>query len=535
MIKGSEMDKAIIYVRVSTEDQRKGYSVETQRKDLKSYAEANNLEVLKPFEESRSGWKERARVEFYKMVEFIKENQDVKHIIAREVKRLYRNIDDPAELFRELKGLGVWIHTLNDEPFNIDNPSHYKRIADHKREAIKAEEDSAEKSHLVQVSFKDMIEKGKYPSMAPVGYINNPIAKTIEVDEKRAPMIKKLFERYATGNYGMDDIYHYAKNIGLTNKKRNKETGAIEEGRPLGRADIRVILQNIFYYGTFEWKGKRYDNKGNYKPIITKKLFDRCERVRDGRVPHRQKYGSKNYLFKGLLKCSVCGWSLLAETQTKTNSAGEKINYTYYRCSGAYRTEFGKHKKEDKKLYVKEEILEDLIKLNLDTFVDAHKKGLEYIKKTIPDTIKAMQQSSAGDLKSLKEQKTKLESKKDDIVSAYGCEEDEDMRDDLKKLRIKISQQIEEINCELARIEEETTDFVDEGLRCIEQCKDLKQKYLQADLYDKRILLNSVYRTIIVNEDKMLDFQYNEPFKSLYEEELFEEVHADGEKVLPNY
>ena len=65
-------DKTIAYIRVSTEEQeREGYSIPSQKKDCQQYADKNNLEIVQQFVEARSGWKERARVEFYKMLEFI--------------------------------------------------------------------------------------------------------------------------------------------------------------------------------------------------------------------------------------------------------------------------------------------------------------------------------------------------------------------------------------------------------------------------------------------------------------------------------
>ena len=44
-------EKAIIYVRVSTEDQKKRYSPEAQQADLIAYAEKKKFEVAKVFEE----------------------------------------------------------------------------------------------------------------------------------------------------------------------------------------------------------------------------------------------------------------------------------------------------------------------------------------------------------------------------------------------------------------------------------------------------------------------------------------------------
>lgn len=42
---------------------------------------------------------------------------------------------------------------------------------------------------------------GKYQTKAPVGYLN--VNKDIIVDSERAPLVKKMFEMYATMYFGL--------------------------------------------------------------------------------------------------------------------------------------------------------------------------------------------------------------------------------------------------------------------------------------------------------------------------------------------
>ena len=55
-----------------------------------------------------------------------------------------------------------------------------------------------------------------------------------------APIIAKLFEWYATGNYSLKALTEKAPAAGLTNRT---------SGRPLVRAKIHQILQNPIYCG----------------------------------------------------------------------------------------------------------------------------------------------------------------------------------------------------------------------------------------------------------------------------------------------
>ena len=56
--------KAVIYARVSSDEQQKeGFSIPAQIDLLKSYAEKNNIEVVKVYEESQTA-KQAGRAKF---------------------------------------------------------------------------------------------------------------------------------------------------------------------------------------------------------------------------------------------------------------------------------------------------------------------------------------------------------------------------------------------------------------------------------------------------------------------------------------
>jgi hypothetical protein len=118
---------------------------------------------------------------------------------------------------------------------------------------------------------KGMIEKarqGHWPTVAPVGYRNNLATHRIEPDPERAPIIAKLFEWYASGEYSLKALTKKAAAVGLTNR-----TG----GTPLVKAKIHQLLQNPIYHGDFYWLGQLH--QGVHKPIISRDLFARVQDV----------------------------------------------------------------------------------------------------------------------------------------------------------------------------------------------------------------------------------------------------------------
>jgi DNA invertase Pin-like site-specific DNA recombinase len=80
------MDKIIIYARVSSKEQEsEGYSIPAQIKLLEEMA-FTDVETAK----------KAGRTQFGKMIEFIKENPSVKHVLVEKTDRLLRNISDYA-------------------------------------------------------------------------------------------------------------------------------------------------------------------------------------------------------------------------------------------------------------------------------------------------------------------------------------------------------------------------------------------------------------------------------------------------------
>src|SRR3972149_5920840 len=86
------MEQAVLWARVSTKEQsEEGYSLDAQVKMLRDYAIKNNLRIIKQFivPESASGKQERKS--FQEMLQYLRENPKIKHILFEKVDRATRN------------------------------------------------------------------------------------------------------------------------------------------------------------------------------------------------------------------------------------------------------------------------------------------------------------------------------------------------------------------------------------------------------------------------------------------------------------
>jgi DNA invertase Pin-like site-specific DNA recombinase len=95
------MTKAIIYARVSSVTDRQ--NTDRQVNDLSSYAEANNIEVVKVFAEHISGGKRNAdRPVLMQALEFAKLNA-IDIVLLSELSRLGRSVYELQEIIKDLR------------------------------------------------------------------------------------------------------------------------------------------------------------------------------------------------------------------------------------------------------------------------------------------------------------------------------------------------------------------------------------------------------------------------------------------------
>ena len=169
-------------------------------------------------------------------------------------------------------------------------------------------------SENVRRGMREKIRRGVYPHKPPLGYLNEPRLRTIEVHQQKAPLVRRLFETYATGRYNFDQMAELAAKWGLLSHQE----------KPLARSMIPKILADRFYIGFFDWAGEEYE--GTHERFISEELFDRVQKVLAdrGRGRYQTKKQRQPLAFLGLVRCDECGASVTAERQK---------GHHYYRCT----------------------------------------------------------------------------------------------------------------------------------------------------------------------------------------------------------
>ncbi len=320
--------KAIILARVSTKDQEDGYSIDAQKYRLQEYCVRRELEILKTFEFSESstiGNRDR----FKEAIEFAKKQKEIIAIIADKVDRLQRSYKETPMLNDLIDREKIELHFYTENcVIHKNSTSQEKMMWNMFVMMAQSYVDSLRDN--VNRSIAQKLREGQWISIAPIGYLHEKGSKNgrekgkILLDEMRAPFIKKLFEEYATGNYTIPMLVDKTKNWGLKNARGNQGY--------LSRSHIYSIITNPFYYGVMRVQktGKEYPHI--YPPIITKELFDQCQKIRLGWNKKPFKWGSKEFLFRGIIQCATTGKLVSSVTQKKTYNSGKTAEWTYLRC-----------------------------------------------------------------------------------------------------------------------------------------------------------------------------------------------------------
>ncbi len=296
------MRQAVVYARVSSKDQeREGYSVPAQLKFLRAYAGSHDFEIVREFIDVETA-KCSGRKQFGEMVRFLGENPACRVILVEKTDRLYRNFRDCVTL----EDLDIEIHLPKEgQVISKDAKSQAKLV--HGIQLVIARNYIENLRDEVRKGMREKAEQGIYPSRPPLGYRNNKVQRTIEVDPDSAPIAQRLFELYATGRYSLASL---------------REAIVRESGKVYSKWHLEKLLKNPFYIGRFNWEGKSYE--GTHLPLVSVEVFDQVQGVFRGHCrPKTRKY---EFAFSGLLKCAYDNCAVTAELK--------KNKYTYYRCTG---------------------------------------------------------------------------------------------------------------------------------------------------------------------------------------------------------
>lgn len=473
--------KAILLARVSTEEQNTG----GQLIKLKEYADRKGLEYTAEdiFDFDESAYK-ADRKKFDEVIRILKSKKEKIALCCDKIDRLVRNFLIHLPVIDELRRAGnVELHFPSDN-IVLSNQSPAADLFRFNMGVSLAQYYSDSIRDNVNRAIYKLIKSGKVLGKAVYGYKNITIdeeTKTVEVETYEAQVVLKLYEWYATEAYSMKELVQKAKQ---------------ELNATLAKSKIGRILEDKFYIGIATYKKTGLEYPHVYEKIVPDYLFNKVQEIKYSRTQWdgKGKYAGKEFYYRALIKCTVCGYSVSPEEQRGKN---------YYVC-----TQYGgKHGAK----YVAESVL-------TDEFAKAFEKLTlsEETAKRVMDDLKKLNQDNlaiSGDLiNQLHADQTKLKLRKSKLYDDYadaGITRDF-YEDKLKQYDLELSR----IEDKLSKIEKVDKEFYLTAGYVIQLAKHSTELFKRSEPEERRLLIKTVLLNVRWNGEK-LQHDYLEPFNLL--------------------
>ena len=309
--------RVTFYARVSSESDEQLNSLGNQVSYYEEFIRKNSAWEYVPgyVDEGLSAATTKKREDFHRMVEDGKAGLfDL--IITKEITRFARNTLDSILYTRELLSAGVGVFFQNDNINTFDEDSELRLTI---MSGI-AQDELRKLSSRVKFGHAQAIKKSVVLGNSRIfGYVKD--GGRLVIDEDEAPMVRELFDLYATGEYSMKQIETLFWDKGYRN----------HNGKKIAHTTMSGMISNPKYKGYYvgnkvkvidlftkkqkflppeEWVMFK-DESGEIVPaIVEEALWDRANAVlkkRSEDVKGRQGICNHANLLTGKLYCTHCG------------------------------------------------------------------------------------------------------------------------------------------------------------------------------------------------------------------------------------
>ena len=300
--------KAYGYIRVSTEAQVDGASLDVQKEAICNHCAANNLKLVKIYADPGISAKTANRAGLREMLSDIK---DKKHgadvVLAYSSNRMSRDTASFfGDIFSVLRQHKVELRFIQE---NASSNTAQGRLTQNLG-IVLGQFDNDIKSETVGDNMHSVAAEGWNQSTPPLGFSTTTV--TVGTKEhsmlipdnthNRATIVKDMLQRFSKGDMTVTELSAYATKKGLLSKN----------GNPLKYKQVERMLRNPAYAGFIQSMRLTDEKrvKARWNGFINEETYDRNLAILDGKKTRncKRKYNKANSTFplKGLLLCPHC-------------------------------------------------------------------------------------------------------------------------------------------------------------------------------------------------------------------------------------
>ncbi len=339
-----------LYLRLSQEDERQGesLSIENQRTILRKYALEHGFQIYDEYIDDGISGTTFQRPSVQRLLDDAKTGV-INTIIVKDLSRFGRNYIEVGQYIDYVfPAFGIRFIAIQD---NVDTENRDSGTMEMMPIMnVFNEWHAANTSKKIRAVKRAHAIEGKFStSRTPYGYLKGTDEKkTFQIDPETAPVVKRIFEMYASGispdkiaaKFNEEDIPSAGRIAFLrTGRKYNNNEHPYWE-----QATIRPILKNIAYLGhlaqqkftSVSYKNHKVIRKdqsdwvivyNTHEPIISQELWDKVQERMKSRARGRRMHMGVTHPLSGFLYCADCGGKL-------------KMGYVWDKKKNDYRYNF---------------------------------------------------------------------------------------------------------------------------------------------------------------------------------------------------
>ena len=455
--------RVVYYARVSTDKDDQLNSLENQQNYFEEMITENKNWVFAGgyIDEGISGTAVKNRDKFLKMIEDATLGK-IDMIVTKEISRFSRNTVDSIKYTEYLLKQGVIVYFLSDNLNTIQEDSEFRLTI----MSSLAQDEVRKLSERVKFGVNRMIKDRKLIGGNLTGYFKKN--GKYEINPAEAPIIKYLFETYASGKVGLKKIGQDLAKMGYLNSK----------GEPYSQTTMAKFLTNPRYKGFYTARLTEVENYKTHKKkkvpkerqiierdervpaIVSEELWDKANELHEMRKksPARNILNSEKSLenakYSCLLYCKDCGCVFIRA------GGSNRANNPTWSCK-KYKTEgVGACASP----ILREDYLDKIFVQIFSDFIDNKKEYLNSVIAEYENIIKSNKGSS--DVESINGQITNIEKQKDKLLdlSIKGLIDDIEFKkrndkfnNDIHSLKSKI-ERLNNPNSETNKLKERITE-----------------------------------------------------------------------------
>ncbi len=420
--------RAIIYCRVSSDDQVKGGSLNYQETTLKKYCESKGIEVVETYREDFSA-KTFKRPEITKICnKYLRKKKEIEadYLLVLRWNRFTRDASDGWEFISKFREYDIEVNAIEEHiDYSIAESKIMLAIY-----LTMAEVDNDKRSKATKDGIHQALAEGKSAGHAPYGYDNRSNGKHnswVEVNKSESAFVIEAFKRVAHGVEVPTLVFRDLR----------------KKGMKIGETSFFRMLRSIYYIGKI--RVPAYGDypemivDGKHQPIIdintfaiVQKYLNRLEK----KSIEVKKIPDSAFYMRAFMRCPVCGSPVYGSF-----SKGRNRKYAYYHCNYCNQFRISADKANENMYRFLDNIKPDkaIVALYKEILLDLKQSD----NKEKQDNIKAMKKN----LESINEKINKVQEK-----WLEGIIDD----DTFKSMNSRLNKEKQDLDMNLSELKEKT-------------------------------------------------------------------------------